>query len=155
MYFYRPQRSCGKVMFSQACVKNSVPACTTCHMTRGSLQGVSVQGVSVRGIEGLLFKGCLSRGLCPVTSLSRGVSVQGILYLGGLCLGGVCPGESLSRGLGSLSRGLGSLSRGSMLGRPRWTEPSPLYGNERAVRILLECILLYQQFPNKDFFCNK
>ena len=23
-YFYRPQRSCGKVMFSQACVKNSV-----------------------------------------------------------------------------------------------------------------------------------
>ena len=23
-YYYRPQRSCGKVMFSQACVKNSV-----------------------------------------------------------------------------------------------------------------------------------
>ena len=24
IYFYRPQRSCGKVMFSEACVKNSV-----------------------------------------------------------------------------------------------------------------------------------
>ena len=24
LYFYRPQRSCGKVMFSQACLKNSV-----------------------------------------------------------------------------------------------------------------------------------
>ena len=26
-HFYRPQRSCGKVIFSQACVKNSVRGC--------------------------------------------------------------------------------------------------------------------------------
>ena len=32
-------------------------------------------------------------GLCPGGSLSKGVSVQGVLYLGGLC-----PGESLSGG---------------------------------------------------------
>ena len=86
---YRPQRSCGKVMFSQACVKNSVhswgssvPACTTGHMTRVSLSRVS-----------------LSRG-----SLSRGVTVQGGLCLGclcprGLCLGVLCPERSLSMGL--------------------------------------------------------
>ena len=49
--------SCGKVMFSQACVKNSVQggssvlACTTNHMTRGrvSVQGGLCQGVSVQG----------------------------------------------------------------------------------------------------------
>ena len=61
----RPQWSCGKVIFSQACVKNSVrgwgrgsvPACTTCHMTRGSLSW---------------------EGLCPGGSLSKE----------DLCLGG-------------------------------------------------------------------
>ena len=68
--FYRPQQSCGKVVFSEACVKNSVPregvfvpACTTGHMTT----------------EG---------GLCPEGGyLSGAVSVQG-----GLCRGGeLCP----------------------------------------------------------------
>ena len=74
-YFYRPQRSCGKVMFSQASVilftgGVSVPACTTGHMTRG----VSVQGVSVQG------------GLCT----------------GGLCLGVFCPECILVPGMFSL-----------------------------------------------------
>ena len=59
----------------------SVQACTTGHMTGGSLRG----------------------------SLCRGVSVQG-----GLCLGGSV----------------------SLLGRPL------SYSNERAVRILLECLLV-------------
>ena len=73
------------------CVKNSVhrgvgvsvPACTTGHMTGGSLfTGVSGE-VSVQ------------RGLCPGGPLSRGVSVQG-----GLCLGGLCSGwGSLSSGV--------------------------------------------------------
>ena len=53
---YRPQQSCGKVMFSQACVKNSVHrgvsvlACTTGHMTRGdSVRKVSVWDSLSRG----------------------------------------------------------------------------------------------------------
>ena len=71
--FYRPQRSCGKVMFSQACVKNSVHG-------GGSLSG---------------------GGVCP-----GGESLSG-----GLCPGGVSVREN------------------------------PRYGNERAVRSLLECIL--------------
>ena len=40
-HFYRPQRSCGKVMFSQVCVKNSfhgeggsIPACTGAYIPR-------------------------------------------------------------------------------------------------------------------------
>ena len=113
-YFYRPQRSCGKVMFLHLSVSHSVhwgvcvPACTTGHMTRGisvgggSLsRGVSVQdlGVSVQDWEvsvqggGPLSRvgGSLSRvgeGLCP--GWGR-VSVQG----GGGSLssvGGLCPG---------------------------------------------------------------
>ena len=96
---YHPQRSCGKVIISQVCVKNSVhrgvsaPACTSCHMTKGvSVQGGPIWGVSVQ--ESLCPGVSLSGG-----SLSRGVSVQG-------------EGGSLSRG--SLSRG--SLSRGSLSG---------------------------------------
>ena len=101
-YFYRPQRSCGKVIFLQACVilftgEVSVPASTTGHMTGGSLSGgggFSVQGVSVW------------ESLCPGGSLSRkGFSVREI---------------------------------------PR------SYGNEQALRILLECILLQYLFlPNE------
>ena len=61
--FNRPQRSCGKVMFSQACVilftgGVSVAACTTGHITGGlSLSGGLCLGVSVWG--------SLSVGLCP------------------------------------------------------------------------------------------
>ena len=96
---YHPQRSCGKVMISQVCVKNSVhrgvsvPACTSGHMTKG----VSVQG------------GLYLGGLCSGESLSRGISIWGVSVQGSLCLG---EGGSLSRG--SLSRG--SLSRGSLSG---------------------------------------
>ena len=46
---------------------------------------------------------------------------------GGLCLGGPCPGESLSRGV-SVQRGL--------------CQGEPPCGKQRAVRILLECILV-------------
>ena len=73
--FYRPQRSCGKVMFLHLCV--------------------------------IVFTG----GLCPGGSLSGG-SLWGFSVQGGLCLWG------------------------SLSGRPL------LYGNVRAVRILLECILV-------------
>ena len=53
---------------------------------------------------------------------------------GGFCPGGSLSEGSLSRGRGSLSGG--SLSRGSLLGRPP-------YGNDRAVCILLACILVF------------
>ena len=58
-------------------------------------------------------------------SVQGGISVQGASLSGGLCPGGggLCPW------------GWGSLS-----GRP--PKETPMYGNERAVRILLECILV-------------
>ena len=131
----------------------SVPAC----ITKGSLssgglclgglclgglsRGVSVQGVSVQGVS------------------VKQVSVHGGLCTWGLCPGGLCPGGSLSRGLcpgrslsmGSLFRG--SLSRGSLSSRslPRESlfygeypgeRPIPPSGNDWAVHILLECILV-------------
>ena len=70
-------------------------------------------------------------------SLSRGVSVHGVLFPGGFyvqslfCVGGPCPGGSLSRGIsiqGDLYPG------GSVQG------PPPV------VRILLECILVVFYF---------
>ena len=88
-------------------------------------------GVSVpAGTTGHMTRGSLSRwsgggGLC------LGVSVQEGFCLGDLCPGGLCK--------------VGSLSRGSLLGRPSRTETAP-YGNERAVRILLECILVRLPF---------
>ena len=125
--FYRPQTKlrednvftplCHSVQRGQV----SVPACTTGHMTWGSL---SSGGVFVQW--GSLSRGTLSRwvsvqgGLCPGGSLS-----------GGLCPGGLCPGGSLSRGI--------SVQEGSLLGRPP-------YGNEQVVRILLECILVPKIF---------
>ena len=44
------------------------------------------------------------------------------LCQGGFCAGGLCPGMSLSRGL---------------------CQGDPPYGKERAVRIILECILIF------------
>ena len=86
-------------MFSQACVKNSVHGglCPSMHH-RSHDRGIFVQKGSLSG--GL----CPGRGgLCPLRSLStgvsvkRGVSVQWGLCLGGLYLEGLDPGGSLSR----------------------------------------------------------
>ena len=67
--------------------------------------------------------------------------------------GGLCPGGSRGGGIGPggvLSGGV-SVQRGSLSGRPP-------YGNERTVRILLECILvLFHFFKNRlvhDFIAN-
>ena len=96
----------------------SVPACTTGHMTGGSLSSreVSVRGVSVWG--SLSGRGCLclAGGVSVWGSLSGSLCSGGSLSRGGLCLGGPCLG-SLSRGLclGCLIQGClcprGSLSR--------------------------------------------
>ena len=52
----------------------------------------------------------------------------GVSILGGLCPGGLCPGGSLSWGLCLEGGGL--------------CHGDPPYSNERAVRIVLECILV-------------
>ena len=109
----------------------------------GSLSvGVSVCGslclwVSVRGslsvavsVWGSLFGGSLSRGSVQGISVQEGVSVQGDLCLGYLCLGDLCPGRSMSRG--------GLCLWVSVTKTPLLLQCS----NVRAVRILLECILV-------------
>ena len=115
-------------MFSQACVGNSRilsrgGLCPSMHH-RSHDQGDLCLGVFTWGSlsGGVSFQG----DLCP-GGLCLGVSVWG-----GLCLGGICPGMSLS---------IGSLSRGVSVREIPWTETSP-YGNELAVRILLGCILV-------------
>ena len=105
-------------------------------------------GVSILG--GLCPRGSLSRaasvqegGLCPGGgSLSRrGVSIWGVSVQEGVSVWGVSVHE------GSLSRR--SLSRGvSVCGSLSWRPP--LYGNEQAVRILLECILVVYIFVKHD-----
>ena len=153
LFYYRSQRSCGKVMFLH--VSDSVHGgglCPSMHCRSHDQGGlwVFVQGVSVHW-------GFLSRGVCPWGSLSReslsrgslsrgsllGVSVYGSLS-GGVCLRGLCPGGFLPRG--SLSGGLclGGLCPGGSLCWVCVREPPPPYGNEQAVRILLECILVYR-----------
>ena len=80
-------------------------------------------GVSVRGVS------VRGSGLC-----SRGISVWGLSVQRGLC-----PREGLSPG--------GALPGGSLSGRP------PPYVNVRAVRILLECILVLHYFTTYSNFC--
>ena len=70
--------------------------------------------------------------------------VSVILFTGGVSVsvlggGGLCPGGSLSGGGGGSVQGEGSVWRVSVM-------ETPPYGNERAVRILLECILVFLCF---------
>ena len=159
--FYRPQTKFAKVMFSQTFVWPQGGSRSL------SKEGVSVQGrgVSVQGrgvsVQG---RGSLSKGggLCP----GEGVSVQGRgslsiqgrglcpgewgLCLGDLCPGGLCPGVFVQGSLfrGSLSREF-SVQVGSLSGKPPQTETP--YGNERVVRILLECIFVVFDFKTRLF----
>ena len=81
-------------------------------------KGVSVLCLGVLCPKGVSLQGgSLSRGLCP-----RGFSVQGSLSKGVLCPGVFCPG--------------GLCPGGGLY------QEDPPYGNMRAVRILLECILV-------------
>ena len=98
-------------------------------------QGVSVQGDIYPGV-GLCLGGSVQGSLCPGRSLS-----------GGLCPGGgvLCPGVGVfARGVSAQGQG-GSLPGGGR-SQPRGVsvrETPPTYGKERAVRILLECILVF------------
>ena len=132
---YRPQTKFVKVMFLQ------VPVCP--------------QG-------GLCLEGSLSRWVVPV----QGVSVQGDLCPGGgglcpggFCPGGLCPEGSLSRG-SLFPRGV-SVQDGEFLSRgglcPGEWSLSGWY--VRAVRILLECILVHTKIlslaknPSQLLYC--
>ena len=160
LFYYRSQRSCGKVMFLH--VSDSV------HRGGGSLSQHAPQVTWPGGVSGSLSRGSLSIGGfylgCPRGSLSReslsrgslsrgsllAVSVYGSLSGGGSAWGGLCPGGSCPGGFlprGSLSGGLclGGLCPGGSLCWVCVREPPlPPYGNEQAVRILLECILVYR-----------
>ena len=70
---------------------------------------------------------CSQGGLC--LSMHHRPHDQGVSLSGGSLSGGFLSRESLSKG---------SLSRGSLSGRPP-------YGNKRALSILLECILVYEE----------
>ena len=129
------KRSCGKEIFSAVFV---------CPEAGGGFS-VSVQECLCLGDlcpGGSLSGGLCLGDLCPGGVSVKGVSVWGSLSGGSLSRGGLCQGGFLSRGSlpeGSLSRGPcpGGLCPGvSLSGRPT-------YGNERAVHILLEFILVF------------
>ena len=141
--------------------------CPEGSLSNGSLSLGGLQGVSVLGHlcpEGSLSRGLCPGGLCPGVSLSRGVSVQGVsvqrghqrslswgslsstsLSMGVSVQGHLCPEGSLSRGSLSLGISRGSLSWGSLSRGGLCQGDHPAYGKERAVRILLECILVMQE----------
>ena len=113
------------------------------HNGGGSVwRAVSVQGDLCPGVclGGLCLGGSLSRRSLSRGSLSREVSVWGSLSGGVSVQGDLCQEGSLFRGI--------SVQGGSLLGRTIPDRDHP-YGKERAVCILLECVLassLYQQF---------
>ena len=121
--FYRPQRSWGKVIFSEACVNNSV---------RGGRHAWLLPG----GHAWLLRGG----GACVVAPGGHVWLLQGAMHG---CSGGVCmvaPGGCAWLLQGGM--------RGCSGGGHAWDTMT--YGdtvNERAVRILLECILVITVIP--------
>ena len=140
--YYRPQRSCGKVMFLHMSVilfTGWGGLCPSMHhrlhdqaslsrrglclwrsLSRGSLSGGLCLGgfclgVTVWGFSvwGFSVQGSLSRGSLSRGSLSRGVSVWGYLS-GGVCLGVLCPDVSVQGGLCPGRSLSGGLCQGSL-----------------------------------------
>ena len=122
VFNYRPQRSWDKVIFSEACVKNSVH--------RGGMHG---KGAYMVG--GVCGRGCAWQGgMC-----SRGACMTGGMHGRGCAWQGVHGGSVHCRGH-AWQRGAwwGVCMVGGMRGgRHAWHTV-----NEQAVRILLECILV-------------
>ena len=120
--YYRPQRSWGKVIFSEACVKNSVHrGCV--HGCLGGVRGC--WGGHMWLLVGVL--GCW--GACMVA--------------GGMCgEGGVC---IVNRG--SCMAQWGAWRRWHAWDTTRYGDTI----NELVVRILLECILVLMQFSEKNW----
>ena len=117
--FTARKRSCGKVMFLHPSVSHSVHRGGLCMMSllSGWLVPCSFQGVSVSGPMFLL-------GVCLWSHVPCGVSVWGSLSGGGgFCPGSLCQGDSPGQ-------------------KPPRERPHLLFGKERAVHILLECIFV-------------
>ena len=99
-FYYRPQRSCGRVIFLHLCVilfRGGGDLCPSMHHSSHDRGGV---GVSV-------WEGLCPGGVCP----------------GNLCLGGLCP-WGISLGAGGVS-----VQGGSLLGDPPRTVTSGRYAS--------------------------
>ena len=92
--------------------------------------------------------------LSPANEVCEGYVFTGVrLSTGGLCQGGLCPGGALPMGVSvqraSLSKGVSF--QGVFVRETPRAENLP-YGKERAVHILLECILVI--FLSLSFSCH-
>ena len=151
---YRPQRSWGKVIFSEACVKNSVHG-GACMVARGhawlpggmhSCQGACMvaQGMCMVAVGGggcVVARVCawLPGGMCGCWGVC---GCWGMCGCQGACMvaGGMhgcgehacCGGTCMVGGCAWLQGGMHRTRRDTV--------------NERAVRILLECILIFYIF---------
>ena len=198
--YYRPQRSWDKVIFSEACVNNSVHRRGMCGCTGGGMHGFIwggmhgfIRGACVVFLGGMcgfiwgacvvLFRGCVWFYLGGVHGFIGG---HAWFYSGGMCgfiwgacmvlfggrawfyfgghawfyfRGGMCgfiPGGGMHGFIREGVRGFisGGGIHGFILGgwhawffRIQWDTV-----NERAVRILLECILV-TQLVDQPFLC--
>ena len=141
---YRPQRSWGKIIFSEACVKNSF-----------------YRGGGVHGRGGHVWRGACMAGGC---AWPGGHAWVGVCMAGGACMGGGVHGRGGHAWVGVCVAGghawWGVCVVGGMNGRGACVAgghawQGGVHGrgcawqilrdivNERAVRILLECILVY------------
>ena len=82
--FYRPQRSCSKVIFSQACVKNSVNGGGV--HSRGHAWQMCVCGRGVHGRGRCTWQGACMMGVCIAGGMhgKRGMCSRGACMAGGM-----------------------------------------------------------------------
>ena len=132
---YCPQRSCGKVIFSQVCVKNSV------HGGRGvCVKGVCMAGGHVWQGRVCVARGCVwKEGVCMAEGHAwRGCVWQGCVWWGACVAGGCVWQVGVCLAWGHAWQG----------GKHAWQEKRQL---QRAVRILLECTLVSNVFALLNF----
>ena len=94
--YYRLQRSCGKVIFSQASVKNSVHG-----------GGSRMAGQGCWGMAGVCMVGYTWQGVSMVWAcMAGGIHSRGHVWQGGICGRGVCVvGVCMARGMGGGGEG--------------------------------------------------
>ena len=98
LYIYRPQRSFCKVIFSQACVKNSVYRGVVCMTREHAWQG----GGHMWQWGGCAWQGGMcSMGVC----VTGGMHGRGACMAGGMCGRGV-QGRGCAWGVGMYMRGM-------------------------------------------------
>ena len=150
MYFYRPQRSWGMVIFSEACVKNSVRGGGACMAgglrdRGGCAAGADMHGRRACMVVGHVWWGCMAGGCAWQGCVcGRGHAWQGVCMAGkGACIAGGVHGRGACIAGGVHGRGhvwQGGMHSGG--GGHVWQILRDTV-NEQAVHILLECILVY------------